>query len=54
MNAEPRAPWYADPNCHQCPGDGWISDRGYLTECTCRQPEPYTATIHPIRKETPA
>lgn len=48
-----RAPWYADPNCELCPGDGWRANPvdGYLQPCTCRKPEPYIATVTPIRPE---
>lgn len=30
----------ADPNCHFCAGDGWMTDPrkpGYVTKCDCRR-----------------
>ena len=47
----PRAPWYADPECVLCPGDGWMTDGdSYLQPCLCRQPHPYIATVHQLHQ----
>lgn len=52
----PRSPWYADPNCDECEGDGWWHPLASvdLQPCRCRRADPYIATVTPIRPEPTA
>lgn len=49
--SEPKPAWYHDPQC-EC-GDGWTTNNdGYVEPCHCRRPDPYIATVTPIRGAT--
>lgn len=48
--ADIKQPWYANPCCLDCGGEGFrrCSD-GWLEVCPCRQSDPYVANVTPIR-----